>query len=781
MRANFILITICISLILNSISAAADSTPVFSQEAEKPETSFKVEKRGTDRVVSSEDLLLTATLRKPATLPQTDDPSKWMLENETQIDKFLFGLNGKLDLTVYSTNTGELSFENWISDNGELVAFRQSIVNKTRKTIQLFSLYPLYISKDESFKYGNIADWRILKQFRHKNDLPFVTSPGTAINTSISDVEAVGTTARGMANCDPFFIINNNRGEGQNLLIGYQTCYLHLADISISIDANLKLNEIAAKCDFEGVDVPRNGVRTSQWVIISSADDPDKLISDYTRRMRDFHNVKAPGKNAPSVYCTWYYHADNYNEEILKGDIAHFKKEHLPFDVFLIDECWDVDMWGDFEANKSFPDGMKWAAQQISSAGYIPGIWTAPFLADHESNLVKDHPEWLLKNSKGKLCTFFMNERDHLILDLTYPGVCEYLEEQFRKISFDWGFRYFKFDFMRAMFVDSDQQFFDKSSTSLEAYRKGLEAIRRGAGDDAYISVCGGHYGASLGIADSQRSGSDVKSYWNEKELPKYRQNILRTWMDDLWHVDPDAMMVRRQPKAIPEDKRNLTVGLFTDNEAFTNTLNQFIGGNLITFTEDFAAIDQERKMLYKHIIPSVNSASRPIDLFNLNVPELMITHITPRCGKLDSWNMLSVVNWTNDNKEYRIAIDPRVTGNLDGDQFLVFDFQDQDIIARLTNGETLRLEDVSGHQSKLLKIVAWDGESPMFLGTDLNFACGGLEISDISYENGRITGVLDTPWYVPVTLTFWVPSKKEFEIRQIIVSPGQRKFFLDY
>ena len=781
MKISTISIIVFSVLPVNLNLPEAEGLPFFFQKAEHAEKTFQLEKQGSKSILTSDGLKITATLQKPETIPLTDDPSKWMLKSAEKDDKYLFGLNGKLDITVYSTNIGELRVESWISDNHELVAFRQSIVNKTKKQLRLLSLYPLHISKDEVFEFGNIAEWRILKQFRQKNDLPFVDSPGAVISNSISDVETTVSAARGTQNCDPFFIINNNMGKGRNLMIGYQTAYLHLADISVSISNDLKFNGITAKCDFEGVDVPLNGVRTSQWVIISSGDDPNRMISDYTRRMREFHNVRVPEKNAPSVYCTWYYHADSYNEETLKGDIAHFKKEHLPFDVFLIDECWSMNNWGDFEANNSFPDGMKQAASQIGSAGYIPGIWTAPFLADHESNLAGDHPEWLLRNSKGKLCTFYMNERDHYILDLTYPGVCDYLEEQFRKISYDWGFRYFKFDFMRAVFVDSDQQFHDRSSTSLEAYRKGLEAIRRGTGDDAYISVCGGHYGASLGLADTQRSGSDVKSMWNEKELPKYRQNILRTWMADLWHVDPDAMMVRRQGNPIPADRRNLTTGLFTDDEAFTNTLNQFIGGNLITFTEDFAVIDNDRKMLYRHVIPSANSASKPIDIFNAYIPEMMVTHISPKCEKLGDWNMLSVINWKNDPREYRIILDSKFTGNLKGDQFLVFDFQSQDIIAQLQRGETLSLNKVSGHQSRLLKIVPWDGESPLFIGTDLNFACGGLEISDIRFESRSITGILDTPWHVPVILTFWIPSGEGFEMKQVSMTPGQRMFLLDY
>jgi hypothetical protein len=328
--------------------------------------------------------------------------------------------------------------------------------------------------------------------------------------------------------------------------------------------------------------------------------------------------------------------------------------------------------------------------------------------------------------------------------------------------------------------VNSGQQFYDRSATSLEAYRKGLEAIRRGTGNDAYISVCGGHYGASFGIANSQRSGSDVRSKWDDTELPKYRQNILRTWMAGLWHVDPDAMMVRRQDKPEVNDKRDLTTGFFTDGEAFTNAVNQFIGGNLITFTENFTRIDSDRKMLYKYVIPPVNSSSHPLDPFNMNCPEIMITPITPRCNKLDKWNILTIINWTDESKTYDITLDKRITDNLTGSDFLVFDFQSQEIAGWKSKGSVLTVKNIPGHQSKLLKIVPWDGKSPMFLGTDLNFACGGLEITDIDYSDGHISGSIETSWNVPVRLSFIVPGTDGFLLKQTIMLPWQKMFNIE-
>ena len=251
----------------------------------------------------------------------------------------------------------------------------------------------------------------------------------------------------------------------------------------------------------------------------------------------------------------------------------------------------------------------------------------------------------------------------------------------------------------------------------------GLEAIRRGVGKDSYISVCGGHYGGSFGIAQSQRSGSDVLSIWQESELYKYRQNILRTWMSDLWHVDPDAMMVRRKTD-LPFDEYDLAAGFFTDDEAFTNTINQFVGGNLLTFSEKFSTLDEDRKMLYKHVILSPNTSSRALDLFNPMIPEQMLTQIHPIAKNLGDWKMLTLINWYDKEKKYLIPIDETIVGSIQAKSFIVFDFQSQNIISRLIKGDTLLIEAIRPHHSKLLKILPWDGKSAVFVGTDLNFSC---------------------------------------------------------
>ncbi len=745
---------------------------------------FDLKRDGNEYVVEGSGIQFTVSLRKPLTIPASKEPVTWKTTSDNTSGAFLFGKEGKLNTVTYHTGTGELQTETWISNDGELLAFRHSFVNRSKKTIKLETLYPLFIDGSDPFSFGNEADWRILAQYRKKNDYPLSFAPvakETEPGVDAGNVEGANLPRKGgKDHCDPFFVINNDEGRGKNLLIGHQTAYWHLADLSVTFKEE-RLNNITANSEFEGVEIPGGGMRTSQWVTVAMGDDANQLMKEFAVRLREFHAAPVPQKDARTVYCTWYYYGADYNEELFRKDIEQFKKEPLPFEVFLIDECWAMHQWGDWYGREDlFPSGMKWVAEQMRSLGYIPGIWSPPFLVSPRSDLAKNHPQWILRNSKGEPCIFHMGSNDHYILDVTYPGAEQHLEDVYRRIVRDWGFKYLKFDFMRSIFLDTDQQFYDRTATSLEAYRRGLEAIRRGAGDEAYIAVCGGHFGASLGLCESQRSGSDVISKWQERELFKYRQNILRTWMSDLWHVDPDAMMVRRHTSEPPFENAHLKWGLFTDDEAFTNTVNQFVGGNLVTFTEPFP-LDEDRQLLYKHVIPSANQSSRAIDLFNLHVPQTMITHIDPVCDRLENWNMLSVINWSNEEKNYTLKLEGKIIETLSGDSFIAFDFQSQEILGIFKRGEDLALKGVRPHHSHVIKILPWDGKTAVFLATDLSFTCGGIEIAEIGHESGRFTGILDSPWHLPVQLSFVIPKRDGYSLERVNMLAGQKKFMLNY
>jgi hypothetical protein len=698
--------------------------------------------------------------------------TEWKHIGRSEVYDELAGIPGNRTTDVFSNSGIEIERHVWISSDNKVVALRQIITNNKKDAFSLNTIKPLSCDGIDGFQLPENPDagkWSINLQKRRKNEFPETIIPRG--NISIT--------------ADPFISVPVGPDpKGPCLIIGYLDWTKHLAHFDISFKTDKEVTEFTglnAVCEFNDVLVPPNGSRTTQWIYLTIGEDFNSTVNEYAERVGRYHNVNRPANNAPSVYCSWYWYGKNYSEEYFFRDLQALKdlKFRKPFDVFLIDESWGLHKWGDYMPNDQFPGGMKLVADKINEMGYIPGIWTPPYLVSPGSDLFKKHPEWVIKNKKGDHYTFRMNDEDHLVLDPTYPGVTEYLEESFRKLSEDWGFRYFKFDFMRAVFLDGDYEFFDPYINRLEAYRMGLEAIRRGVGDEAYISVCGGHYGGSLGIADSQRSGSDVVSYWDPNEIPKYRQNILRTWMCRLWHVDPDAMMVRRNEKSeFTGSDAKLSLGLFTDREAQVNALNQYIGGGLVTFTENYLTLDDDRLELYKHIIPSVNSSSYPIDWYQINMPSIMVTNITPKCKNLDNWNTIAIVNWTDDERTFSFSLEENVLKTLAGEKFLLFEFFSQELIGIFSKGSEVNIADLAPHSAGLIKIIPWDGKKPVLAGTDLHFSMGGVEISEWKSDIGKVEGLLETDWLYPVKISGVFPSDgNKFKVKQITLLPGQKRF----
>ncbi len=719
--------------------------------------------------VSNNNLTLSSIFKAPDLSLDSNEKQNWGFKETTKTPMTFAGEEGTLRTDIFTSNNGKLERKTWISEQNNLVAFQHVYSNLSNKDVKLNTLYPFFLSGKQDL-FGEKNKYRVFTQNTQMNGLPGVVFP------------KIGTVIKS----DPFLIITDSL-ENNNLFIGSQSYYLHLFEFNLEFvdkEDEQQIKILESECNFEGVIVPPNVSRESQWIVMSQGKDPYKLITDFTERTNKLHGTNKPDKLPPSVYCEFYYYGLGYNEEHLKSDIAAFKANRMPFDVFQIDACWQQNYGLDFETNESaFPSGMKWAADQINSSGYIPGIWTAPYIvsinwSNPKTDIAKNHPEWLLKNSKGEFVTWYNNH--YYILDTTYPGVTEYLEQSYRKLSKDWGYKYFKLDWLRTIYYqkDVDQQFYDKSSTSLEAYRKGLEAIKRGVGEDSYILVCGGHFGASLGIADFQRIGGDTNSKWSESGVGNYRRNILRTWMTDHWQIDPDAMGIRRQEIALPGTD-NKSLGLYTDDEAKTTTLNQFLGGSMVCFAEDFAVIDEDRKALYRHVIPSIDSPSKPIDIFNPLCPNLLLTHVKPVCKDLPDWIMLSVVNWADTTKNYEIMLDEKILNLVEGNKFVVSEFFSQKVLGVFEKNQSIIIENQRPHQSQLFRIIPWDGKKPVLAGTDLHFSGGGVEIKNWKEKKGEITGTLDTQWDYPVKITVLLSETSEtgFRTETINLAPGQKDF----
>ena len=749
----------------------------------------------TDPVVLYDGMVyLAGAWTPPQTRPCAPVSGCWAHRTRDERPSVLAGCRGRLVADTFTALGMELRREVWTAHAGDAVALRQRLRNRGTEPILLDALVPFRCADAESLLIAGVgADtWEVVAQRRLKNGVPTSFRPGvfdgdytlaTGHLAESGDAAAAADAASHteQIEIDPFCLLHLRDNEPSIVLLaGYLSQQGHCARLLLQLkseNGRTRLDHLTAECEFDGCVLPVRCERTSQWLLLMVGQDANGLVADYANRVGRYHGVQEPPKPAPTVMCTWYHYGPTFTEADLNEDLGYLVQDRIPFDVFLIDECWDMS-WGDWEGGPEWPSGMQAAADRIRALGYRPGIWTCPALAKVGSQLAREHPEWLLHLRDGTPHVFTMGGPNY-VLDPTYPGVCQHIEELFRRMTFEWGFTYHKLDFMRALFIDVRVQFYNPAVTRLEAYRMALHAVRRGAGPDAYISVCGGHYGGSLGLADSQRSGSDVVACWDRPPaLPKFKQNVLRTWMNRLWHVDPDAMMVRRRQEPINDTPHGkLSIGRFTDEEARTIAINQYVGGGMVCLSEKFLDLDADRKALYRHVIPSVSAASIPLSPFEPVCPSQLLTHVTPQCADLDPWVTLAVVNWTDATREMSVTLtDTVVAGN---GTFLVFGFFAQKVLGLFCARDTVELGILPPHSSRLLRIAAWNALSPVLAGTDLHFSGGGVEVTAWNARATEVEGRIETGWDYSVRVTVAFPEKSGFVVGSTTVKPGEHRFHI--
>ena len=110
---------------------------------------------------------------------------------------------------------------------------------------------------------------------------------------------------------------------------------------------------------------------------------------------------------------------------------------------------------------------------------------------------MREHGDWFIKHSEtGEPLRAGYNpnwaasdDKYAYALDPSHPEVDTHLERLFRKIVEDFGYEYLKLDFLYAAAAEGIRH--DPAMTRAETLRRGLEAIRRGAGERTFLLGCG--------------------------------------------------------------------------------------------------------------------------------------------------------------------------------------------------------------------------------------------------------------------------------------------------
>ena len=319
----------------------------------------------------------------------------------------------------------------------------------------------------------------------------------------------------------------------------------------------------------------------------------DEVFDEYFRLLGV---APAKGKRLTG-YTSWYNLYENISEESIAADLKGFAGSKTLPDVFQIDDGYENAVGDWLVQNERFPHGMKAAAAAIREAGMMPGIWLAPFAAEKKSILVKEHPDWLLRDENGEPQMGGCNWSGFYGLDIYNPEVRAYLKEVFDTVVRDWGYRLLKLDFLYAACLIPR-----RDKTRAQVMYDGMRFLRELAGD-ALILGCGVPLAPAFGMVDYCRIGCDMTLNWLgdrimrplHREVPSTRNTLLNTvyrrHLDGrAWRNDPDVFLLRDDNMKLSEKQRETLAAV-----------NALFGGVLFT-SDNVGAYDEGKRAVYERI-----------------------------------------------------------------------------------------------------------------------------------------------------------------------------------
>lgn len=387
----------------------------------------------------------------------------------------------------------------------------------------------------------------------------------------------------------------------------------------------LKDNRLKVVIDTEGLELRPGESWKLEAFLFESEPDREKLLDDLSNHLVANHR---PLKfaNPPTGWCSWYCFGPHVTARQVLDNLDFISKQTPGLRYIQIDDGYQPAMGDWLETGAAFGGDVQGVLKEIRKRGFEPAIWVAPFVAEEKSHVFQQHPDWFVKNAEGRplrsdTVTFGGWRRGPwYVLDGTHPGVQRHFESLFRIMKREWGCTYFKLDanFWGAI---HGGKFHDPRATRVEAYRRGMQAILRGA-ENSFILGCNHPIWASLGLIHGSRSSNDIKRTWDRIETTA-RQNLSRNWQNGrLWWNDPDAVVL---------------TGDLPENEFLFHATTIFASGGMVLSGDDLTTISADRLAILKKLQPPTGVAARFEDdsftVGRMNLPGRQI---------------VSILNWTD-------------------------------------------------------------------------------------------------------------------------------------
>jgi alpha-galactosidase len=383
---------------------------------------------------------------------------------------------------------------------------------------------------------------------------------------------------------------------GEHLLIAFTACR--------RFDGLLRVRPgtIEVVVDTEGLALGAGEAWDLEELTFRSGTDREALLEGLAQRLAANHpplRVSAP----PSGWCSWYCFGPRVTAQQVLDNLDVIATRIPGLKYIQIDDGYQPAMGDWLDTGPAFGGNVQGVLAAIRKRGFEPSLWVAPFVAEADSQLFRQHPGWFVRDAAGEplrsdRVTFGGWRRGPwYALDGTHPEARAHLETVFRTMRTGWGVTYFKLDanFWGAI---HGGRFHDPRATRMEAYRRGMQAVLRGSAE-AFVLGCNHPMWGSLGLVHGSRSSNDIKRDW-KRFTTIARQNLSRNWQNGrLWWNDPDAVVL---------------TGELSEEEFRFHATSIYASGGMILSGDDLTKISAERLEMLRKLQPPTGRAARFAD-----------------------------------------------------------------------------------------------------------------------------------------------------------------------
>jgi len=379
---------------------------------------------------------------------------------------------------------------------------------------------------------------------------------------------------------------------GATSLLAFTSCH-RFSGRFIVADASMQ-----AALDCEGLALEPGGAWDLEELMVASGSDRAKLLTALGDRIAT-HHPRLAARTPPTGWCSWYCFGPSVTAQQVLDNLDVIARQFSGLEYVQIDDGYQSAMGDWLTTGAAFGGNVRTVLDAIARRGFQPAIWVAPFVAEEQSVVFREHRDWFVRAADGDplrsdRVTFGGWRRGPwYALDGTHPEVQRHFERLFHTMRREWGCTYFKLDanFWGAI---HGGRFHDPRATRVEAYRRGMAAILRGAGD-AFVLGCNHPIWPSAGLIHGSRSSNDIRRSW-DRVMTTARQNLSRNWQNGrLWWNDPDAVVL---------------AGELTDDECRFHATAIYATGGMVLSGDDLTAIPPARAAMLRRLLPPTGVAA---------------------------------------------------------------------------------------------------------------------------------------------------------------------------